>query len=149
METLMRLLDGRRTSDYRCNGRPTRKPGVPRAMRAADHAAAHGFGGEFMHVCSRLRFAGGFDIDGVMLSPLRVGALPRELARGLVEAADDQTRDALLAASTSWLAAEGVSQLPALRSANHRSLWAQRAPLALDGSLASPAQCAVQRFARC
>ena len=87
-------------------------------MRAADYAAAHGFGGKFMHICSRLRFAGGFDIDGTMLSSLRVGALPCDLAHGLVEAADDETRDVLLAASASRLAAQGVSHLPVLRLAN-------------------------------
>ena len=91
---------------------------VPRAMRAADYAAAHGFGGEFMHICSRLRYAGGFDIDSEMPASERVGTLSRSLARGLAEAADDETRDPLLAAAASWLAAQGVGCLPALRLAD-------------------------------
>ena len=111
-----------------------------RAMRAADYAATHGFGGEFMHICSRLRFAGGFDIDGEMLSSLRVGALPRELAHGLVGAADDETRDLLLAASASRLAAQGVRRLPVLRLASRVACGHSAIIQMLEGGKHEPSQ---------
>lgn len=94
---------------------PSSPCGVPRAMRAADFAAAHGFGGAFMQLCSRLRFAGGFDIDGEVLATLNISGAPSSFAKGLLAAADDIKRDVLLAASTSWLEKEDIRRLPALR----------------------------------
>jgi hypothetical protein len=94
---------------------PPELGGVPRAMRAADYAAANGFGGELMQICSRLRFAAGFDIDGEILNTLNVGKVPRSFMKDLVEAADDELRDALLRTSSAWLVEEGVRHLPALR----------------------------------
>jgi len=66
-----------------------------------------------MQLCSRLRFAGGYDIDGEVLATLNISGAPSSFAKGLLAAADDITRDALLAASTSWLEKEDIRRLPA------------------------------------
>jgi hypothetical protein len=88
---------------------------APRAMRAAQYAAAQGYGGAFMQLCSRLRFAGGFDIDGHVLESLNVSGAPRSFGMELAVSASDARHDLTLAHSATRLAGEGVSRLPALR----------------------------------
>jgi len=88
---------------------------VPRAMRAAQYAAVRGYGGTFMQLCSRLRFAGGFDIDGHVLESLNVSGAPRLFGMELAVSASDDRHDVTLAGSAAWLAGEGVGRLPALR----------------------------------
>jgi hypothetical protein len=88
---------------------------VPRAMRAATHAASVGVGGLFMQVCARLRFAAGFDLEGHALDSISIAGVRRSSLRGLATAVDEEFRDAEVQLTTERLAEEGVKRLPALR----------------------------------
>jgi 2-hydroxychromene-2-carboxylate isomerase len=95
---------------------PQAHPGaVPRAMRAATHAASVGVGGLFMRVCARLRFAAGFDLEGHALDSISIAGVRRSALRGLAAAVDEESRDAEVQLTTERLAGEGVKRLPALR----------------------------------
>ena len=77
--------------------------------------------GEYSHdsalgmiwVARRRDTEGGVEPD--VLATLNISGAPSSFAKGLLAAADDITRDALLAASTSWLEKEDIRRLPALR----------------------------------
>jgi hypothetical protein len=93
--------------------------GVPRAMRAATHAASVGVGGLFMQTCARLRFAAGFDLEGHALDSITLVGVRRSALRGLALAVNEESRDAELRLTTKKLAGEGVNRLPALRLNRH------------------------------
>jgi hypothetical protein len=88
---------------------------VPRAMRAAHRAAEIGLGGGFMCIASRLRFAGGFDLERQPFAALRIGGADSIDLTSLAEAAEDEDLDDALFLAAQRLHAENVRRLPALR----------------------------------
>jgi hypothetical protein len=95
---------------------PTSTPWVvPGAMRAAYRAAELGVGGGFMQLASRLRFAGGFDLESQPLGSLRIAGAEGIDLSGLTEAISDKSLDERLQATAFALSGASVARLPALR----------------------------------
>lgn len=87
---------------------------VPRAMRAAVHAAQQGRGGAFVLAASRLAFCGGFDLDDPEVLAEAAAAAGLALDPALA-AAGDPAYDLGIARAGQALAARGVEAMPVVR----------------------------------
>jgi 2-hydroxychromene-2-carboxylate isomerase len=87
---------------------------VPRAMRAAAHAAELGRGARFVLAASRLAFCGGFDLDDpeVLLEAAAAAGVGLEEA---LAAAGDVGRDDAIERAARFVVAHGADRAPVLR----------------------------------
>jgi 2-hydroxychromene-2-carboxylate isomerase len=93
---------------------PERVGPVPRAMRAAAHAAELGRGAPFVLAATRLAFCGGFDLEDPEVLAEALAAAGVGLDDGMAAAAD-AGRDVEIARAGRLIAAHGATQTPALR----------------------------------
>jgi 2-hydroxychromene-2-carboxylate isomerase len=100
---------------------------VPRAMRAASHAAEQGRGAAFVLAASRLAFCGGFDLDDPETLAEAAAAAGVDLGDCLRAAADER-RDAAMERAGAFLVAHGADAMPAVQIG--RVLFAGEARLA-------------------
>ncbi len=116
---------------------PDRHPAeVPRALRAASHAAEVGAGARFALAASRLAFCGGFDLEDpeILAEAAAAAGIPLEAC---LAAAGDPIRDGPLRATANGLRARGVRQLPAIRVAR-RLFGGEHALVAASATLRAP-----------
>ena len=98
---------------------PKRHPEpVPNAMRGAAWAAHTNtaVAGQFINVCSRLAFAGGFDLDGHVLRSVSLARTDGLDAAAIISAADSPGFEPNYPPlGQQWLEEQKIKRLPALR----------------------------------
>lgn len=87
---------------------------VPRAMRAAAHAAERGRGAAFALAASRLAFCGGFDLEDPEVLAEAAAAASVGL-RASLRAAGDPRRDEAIERAGRFLHAHGADAMPVLQ----------------------------------
>jgi 2-hydroxychromene-2-carboxylate isomerase len=117
---------------------PDRFPAaVPRALRAAPHAAEIGAGARFALAASRLAFCGGLDLEDpeILAEAAAAAGIPLDAC---LAAAGDCMRDDPLRATAIGLRVRGVRQLPAIR-VRKRLFGGKHGLVAASATLRAPA----------